>query len=64
MGYGALIELENPELTTPFIFAWSTNGTVDSGLNKYFNERNVYLYDPTKPGVFHKVTLPPQHRSK
>lgn len=46
MSYGVLIDLENPELTSPYIFAWSRGESVDSSLARYFPERRVIHYYP------------------
>jgi len=48
MEYGALLDLENPALTSPFIFAWSTNPTRDGALNTEFPDRTVYHYYPNR----------------
>lgn len=48
MRYGVLIELENPDLTSPFIFAWS--GAADNQVAaEYYHDRTVmhyYIEDP------------------
>jgi hypothetical protein len=49
MEYGALLDLENPELTTPFIFAWSISPSTDSKLGNDFPGRAVYHYYPEQP---------------
>jgi 4-amino-4-deoxy-L-arabinose transferase-like glycosyltransferase len=49
MEYGALLDLENPQLTSPFIFAWSISPTTDSMLKKDFPNRAVYHYYPGQP---------------
>jgi hypothetical protein len=49
MEYGALLDLEDPELTTPFIFAWSISPVIDSTLAKDFSDRTVYHYYPQQP---------------
>ena len=51
--YGALLELEDPYLTTPFIFAWSQNPTTDAALPNDFPERTVYHYYEDEPGVLY-----------
>ncbi len=49
MEYGALLDLEDPELTTPFIFAWSISPSTDSLLKYDFPNRTVYHYYPGQP---------------
>jgi 4-amino-4-deoxy-L-arabinose transferase-like glycosyltransferase len=49
MEYGALLDLENPELTTPIIFAWSISPLEDLMLGTYFPGRTVYHYYPGQP---------------
>jgi hypothetical protein len=52
--YGALLELEDPFLTTPFIFAWSLDPTTDAVLHHDFPERTVYHYYEDDPGVLYR----------
>jgi hypothetical protein len=52
--YGALLELEDPFLTTPFIFAWSLHPTIDAVLHNDFPGRTVYHYYKDDPGVLYK----------
>ena len=58
MEYGALLDLENPELTTPFIFAWSINPVVDASLTNDFPDRAVYHYYPEQPFRLYAEPLP------
>ena len=51
--YGALLELEDPFLTTPFIFAWSQHPTTDAVLHNDFPGRTVYHYYKDDPGVLY-----------
>jgi hypothetical protein len=53
MSYGALIELEDPRLTTPFIFAWSRGPAADQTLAEDFPERNIYHYYVDEPWIFY-----------
>jgi hypothetical protein len=53
MSYGSLIELEDPRLTTPFIFAWSRGRIADEALASDFPERNIYHYYVEEPGRFY-----------
>ena len=61
MPYGALIQLEDPYLTTPFIFAWSMTPEIDASLSAYFPGRSVYHYYPDEPGVFYDAPRPTSH---
>ena len=54
MEYGALLDLEDPELTTPFIFAWSSSPSVDASLANDFPDRTVYQYYPGQPFQLYK----------
>lgn len=49
MEYGALLDLEDPFLTSPLIFAWSHSPQVDASLAADFPDRTVYYYDPSRP---------------
>jgi hypothetical protein len=57
MKYGALLDLENPELTTPFIFALSTSPSIDFALANDFPSRTVYHYYPGQPFQLYKKPL-------
>ncbi len=46
MPYGVLLDLEDPFLTTPFIFAISRGGNADAALAEDFPDRNVFHYYP------------------
>jgi hypothetical protein len=58
MEYGALLDLEDPELTTPFIFAWSISPFSDSLLTNDFPMRTVYHYYPGLPFQLYHEPLP------
>jgi hypothetical protein len=58
MEYGAVLDLENPELTTPFIFAWSISPTADAALANDFPSRNVYHYYPERTFQLFPEALP------
>jgi hypothetical protein len=58
MEYGALLDLEDPKLTTPFIFAWSISPSTDSMLAKDFPDRSVYHYYPELPFKLYTEPLP------
>src|SRR4030042_1843754 len=57
MEYGALLDLENLEPTTPFIFAWSSSPVVDATLADDFPDRTVYHYYPEQPFQLYKEPL-------
>ena len=61
MEYGALLDLENPQLTTPIIFAWSISPGADSQLEKDVPDRTVYHYYPGLPFELYKEALPSPH---
>ncbi|HTX90550.1 MAG TPA: STT3 domain-containing protein [Anaerolineales bacterium] len=48
--YGGLLELEDPWLTSPFIFAWSNTPATDARLASQYPQRQVLQYYPDKPG--------------
>jgi hypothetical protein len=52
--YGALLELEDPFLTSPYIFAWSVQPTIDAVLHNDFPGRAVYHYYEDEPGVLYQ----------
>jgi hypothetical protein len=55
MGYGALLELQDPWLTSHFIFAWSRGPRTDALLEEIFSgERQIYHYYVTEPFVFYR----------
>ncbi len=58
MEYGALIDLENPTLTSPFIFAWSISPFTDAMLAADFPGRAVYHYYPEQPFKLYTAPLP------
>jgi len=58
MEYGALLDLEDPKLTTPFIFAWSSDPVTDASLAGDFPGRTVYHYYPGGPFQLYREPLP------
>jgi hypothetical protein len=52
--YAGLLELEDPWLSSPFIFAWSNNGTVSDArlAHDYPTRRVLYYYPGQAPGLF------------
>jgi hypothetical protein len=54
--YGVFTHLQDPELTTPFIFAWvSPDEEIAEGISDSFPGRMIYEYDPDSPGLFYKL---------
>jgi hypothetical protein len=58
MEYGALLDLEDPEFTTPFIFAWSISPSIDALLSNDFPDRTVYHYYPEQAFQLYSQPLP------
>jgi hypothetical protein len=56
MEYGALLDLEDPGLTTPIIFAWSISPSIDASLAGDFPDRTVYHYYPNQPFELYRET--------
>jgi hypothetical protein len=59
MPYGALLELSDPFLETPFIFAFSRGARADAQLAASFPERNFFYYYPDEPMRFYTNPRPP-----
>ncbi len=57
MDYGALIDLQDPHLSTPFIFAWSKVINIDK-LAATYPERAIYHYYPDQPYIFYSAEAP------
>ena len=51
--YGGLLILEDPNLTTPFIFALSRGRAADEALREAYPSRHLYHYYADTPGVFY-----------
>jgi hypothetical protein len=58
MEYGALLDLQDPWLRTPFIFAWNMNAEVDAQVAASFPDRRVFHYYPEDPFTFYTAPLP------
>lgn len=57
--YGALLELQDPFLDTPFIFVIARGAGADRQVSAAFPERNVYHYYPARaPFTFYKSAIP------
>jgi hypothetical protein len=58
MEYGVLLDLQSPDLDSPFIFILSRNQKADDALRAKFPERDFYHYYPQDPYVLHKSPKP------
>jgi 4-amino-4-deoxy-L-arabinose transferase-like glycosyltransferase len=58
MNYGALLDLEEPDLGSPFIFAWNMNATIDAGVARRYPNRAVFHYYPDEPFTLYTGPLP------
>ncbi len=58
MGYGSLLDLQDPLMTTPFVFAWSIGPSVDAKLGADFPGRAVYHYYLDEPYIFYTAPRP------
>ena len=58
MSYGALLDLESPDLGSPFIFAWNMNDVIDAEVAKLYPNRGIYHYYPADPFTFFTAPLP------
>ncbi len=59
MGYGALLELESPDLSSPLIFAWSSGPIVDAKMADYFKgARRIFTYTAGQPASLREITPP------
>ncbi len=55
--YGALLDLENPELTSPFVFAWTSDLIFNPMLANDFPDRTVYHYYPGRSTQLYEEPL-------
>ena len=54
--YAGLLELEDPWLTSPFIFAWSNNGSIsDAALAAHYPDRQIIYYYTDEPDKFYSA---------
>jgi 4-amino-4-deoxy-L-arabinose transferase-like glycosyltransferase len=58
MEYGALLDIQDPYLSTPFIFAWSNTPKIDASLAQDFPQRAVFHYYPDEPYIFYTDAKP------
>jgi hypothetical protein len=57
--YGVYLHLQNPTLTSPFIFAWAApQGNPTDRLAPHYPDRAIYHYYPDQPGEFYRHHLP------
>jgi len=52
--YGALLDLQDPWLTTPFIFAFGQGGVPDAAIKADFPNRRLIHYYPDEPYTFYE----------
>jgi len=53
IGYGRLLELQDPFLDTPFIFVISRGPRADARVAEHFPDRNIIHYYPEEPYTFY-----------
>mgnify|MGYP005861592863 FL=1 len=58
MSYGALLDLQDPDLGSPFIFAWNMNDEIDAKVARRYPNRAVFHYYPEQPYSFYPAPLP------
>ena len=58
MEYGVLLDLQSPDLDSPYIFIFSRNRDSDEALRGDFPERDFYHYYPSEPFIFYKSPKP------
>ena len=58
MYYSIYTELENQDLSSPFIFAWSVGPRTDRAAADHFPERSVYYYYPDEPDRLYTAARP------
>ena len=58
MEYGVLLDLQSPDLESPFIFIFSRNQQSDDALQAEFPERDFYHYYPKEPYIFYNSPKP------
>ncbi len=51
--YGALLDLEDPYLQTPFIFTFSRGPELDAQMSASFPDRRIFHYYPDEPYRFY-----------
>ncbi len=57
--YGVYLHLQDPYLTSPFIFVWaSPTNDPSAALSPHFPDRSIYHYYPDQPGEFYTQSRP------
>lgn len=56
--YGTFLELQDPLLTSPFIFVMYRKDVSDSSFKSHFPDRSVFHYYPQEPYRFYTAALP------
>ena len=56
--YGSLLELQDPFLTTPFIFVHTRGPEVDAEVASHYRDRKIYHYYPEEPYRFYTTPRP------
>jgi hypothetical protein len=56
--YGGLLELQNAQLTSPFIFVLNHSDSVIAEYYERFPDRKIYHYYPDEPYIFYQT---PRH---
>ena len=60
MHYAIYTDLESPDLSSPFIFAWAYGTRQDTRVAAKFPQRKVFYYYPDEPGRFYTAPRPPK----
>ena len=59
MGYAGLLELQSPDLSSPFIFAWSSGPVIDARMAARFkDQRRIFTYIAGQPESLKELILP------
>ena len=57
--YGVYLHLQDPYLTSPFIFVWaSPTNDPSAAVSPHFPDRSIYHYYPDQPGEFYTQSRP------
>lgn len=52
--YAGLLELEDPWLTSPFIFVWSMDPYLDASIVRHYPDRRVFYFYPDEPAKLYE----------
>lgn len=58
MPYGALLDLQAPDFSSPFVFALNLGPRANASLTEIFSERRVFYYYPDEPYRFYTLPRP------